>query len=115
MTVMVVTLSTLLALSDIDFLVAVGAMGAFLCSPLFFILPGAALLRELPVEGNGNHEQLPSSSLLAVNPPTTEQTNTTDGPLLSQGATCAAVAMGLWLVAVGVVTFVISVWVFVTR
>ena len=47
MTCLVVLTSSMFAVSGIPFLVVVGALGAFLCSPLFFLLPGLLLLLTL--------------------------------------------------------------------
>ena len=45
MTFIIVTLSTSLALSGVNFLFVVSLMGAFIASPLFFILPGIACIK----------------------------------------------------------------------
>eukprot|EP00939_MAST-03C_sp_MAST-3C-sp1_P003929 g3929.t1 len=43
-TCLIVSVATALAVSRVKFLVVIGGMGAFLCSPLFFVLPGCGLL-----------------------------------------------------------------------
>ena len=54
-TLTVVAMSTSLALSGVDFLYAVSIMGAFIASPLFFILPGVACVKMLAATHAANH------------------------------------------------------------
>ena len=58
------------ALSGIDFLTFLGILSAFLCAPLFFVVPGASLLllrREeelLPADATAPGEGLPPAAVL---------------------------------------------------
>jgi len=121
----VVGLAVTLALSGINFLVVVGALGAFICSPLFFILPGGMLLHAMKFGCYNDGQQASSAStlnqmlLVKEEEEGGEDEDEEDDSvgnlrvlLLSRRERCGAIAMGLWLFIMGVLTFVLAVWKF---
>ena len=123
----VVGLAVTLALSGINFLVVVGALGAFICSPLFFILPGGMLLHAMKFGCYNDGQQASSAStlnqmLLVKEEEEEDEDENKDEEddsvgklqvlLLSRRERCGAIAMGLWLFIMGVLTFVLAVWKF---
>jgi amino acid permease len=113
MTVAVTLLALTIALSGVDFLVGVSAMGAFLCPPLFYLLPGGALLRlvwrsHCAVVGLNES----GDSALLANVSEGGSGRTEDRKLSKESAFSAAL-LGGSLIVTGVGTAVVSVWVFV--
>mmetsp|Transcript_6619 Transcript_6619/g.17202 ORF Transcript_6619/g.17202 Transcript_6619/m.17202 type:complete len:472 (-) Transcript_6619:698-2113(-) len=127
-----VSCSTALALSGLDFLLVVGAMGAFLCAPLFYVLPGVALLRGLRRKPravasiqtapggqfDGSHEHAAHNALL--NPLVGDDAMPVEQslvlhPMPIEGRAwgrCMLTLMagGIWLVGFGTITTGLSVW-----
>ena len=105
LTIIVVGSSTTLAISGINFLVVVGALGAFIASPLFFVIPGLMLLDGMKRYSKNNSSMV---SLLNDGDMNTSQLS------FNRNGSFATNIMAVWLVAVGVLTFVLSVWSFVS-
>ena len=105
---MIVGSAASLALSVIHFLVVVGALGAFIASPLFFILPGGMLLYSM--QGNQSNRNDNGVNLTLLDDGSMEEPS--DRLELSKKEKCGAMFMGLWLVVIGVLTFVLSLWKF---
>ena len=128
-TCLVVLTSSMFAVSGIPFLVVVGALGAFLCSPLFFLLPGLLLLLTLTqfkkkrmrnkrneVNVNNHHknemeEEVEDglTDVLIVDSVDSDGSDDSDDISVVEGWMWV---MGCGLVCVGVLTFVLSVWAF---
>ena len=101
-----------LALSGIKFLVVVGALGAFICSPLFFILPGGMLWHGLRKEGgSGGTLEVQQLDVTLLG---TEGGRQAEKCVLSARERCAMMGVAVWLVVMGTLTFAISVWKFLT-
>jgi amino acid permease len=112
-----------LAVSGINFLVVVGALGAFICSPLFFILPGGMLclaMRRNNVNNDGITNQTLDEALLINNNSTEEFASVaaneeTSTLLFSSRERCAVNFISAWLVMMGIFTFFISVCKFIDQ
>jgi amino acid permease len=112
MTVAVVLLALLIALSGVDFLVGVSAMGAFLCPPLFYLLPGGALLRLVWLTRHRSAAGLADSGDSALLSSMSDEGSRRHDDRLT---TTSAISMGLLavsLIVTGAGTAVVSVWVF---
>ena len=105
LTIIVVGSSTTLAISGINFLVVVGALGAFIASPLFFVIPGLMLLDGMKRYSKNNSSMV---SLLNDGDMNTSQLS------FNRNGSFATNIMAVWLIVVGVLTFVLSVWSFVS-
>ena len=105
LTIIVVGSSTTLAISGINFLVVVGALGAFIASPLFFVIPGLMLLDGMKRYSKNNSSMV---SLLNDGDVNTSQLS------FNRNGSFATNIMAVWLIVVGVLTFVLSVWSFVS-
>ena len=116
-TLTVVAMSTSLALSGVDFLYAVSIMGAFIASPLFFILPGVACVKMLAATHAGNHlddERITrfndnSSALLSA----FDKRESEAGSSRKLSACCRrfSFAISLWLITIGCGTFLLSIYI----
>ena len=106
MTLAITCVATSLALARVDFLIVIGAMGAFFCPPLLYIVPGVALLKMSHQEGR--HQLLePEDELEAA---TEVKHNRGVGDSL--GSSCAAMVMGTWLIGFGSASYGIGIWAF---
>ena len=106
MTLAITCVATSLALARVDFLIVIGAMGAFFCSPLLYIVPGVALLRMSHQEGR--HQLLePEDELEAA---TEVKQNRGVGDSL--GSWCVSMVMSTWLIGFGSASYGIGIWAF---
>ena len=112
LTAAIVAIAAGLAVSRIDFLVVVQAMGAFLCSPLFFIAPGVSLMHTvLAKKGQRSRAELdPAGAATAGQWLMADQQECKPTDALQSLAVTYFIAA--WLIVVGLGSFVLSVWSF---
>ena len=109
-TIGVIGTAAAIAMSVKNIMVVFGAMGAFLCAPLFFVLPAALLL--WLILGGQVHQGLAADvrmkgeSLLGGFSPSASPAR---GPLQTKQYPVMAICMCLWLIIVGVGTGAVSI------
>jgi hypothetical protein len=136
-TASIVAASASVALSGVDFMLATGAMGAFLGAPLFFVVPGACLIVLVRNAGGQNGvicrgalkwsgQAMPSpgaleTGLLADDTETLgsdtasaaeAEERAADWLERSRAARAWLLAAGCWLVVFGAATTALSLWVY---
>jgi amino acid permease len=116
-TLTVVAMSTSLAVSGVDFLYAVSIMGAFIASPLFFILPGVACVKMLAATHAANHLDNETISQFNDNGrallPAVDGRDSEAGSSRKLSACCRrfSFAISLWLITIGCGTFLLSIYI----
>ena len=118
LTVGIVFVAAAIALSGLDFLIVVSAMGAFLCSPLFFLLPAAALLWIIwgwdgTIQTDISAEAAMNSDLLGNDQQHLYNKNDSNLSNLSAQGRIIATGLAVWLILVGISVFFLSSYLFI--
>jgi amino acid permease len=112
LTTAIVAVAAGLAVSRIDFLVIVEAMGSFLCSPLFFIAPGVSLMRTALAKTGQRSRAEPGGAGAATAGQWLMIDQQERAPTDALQSLAVAYSIAAWLIIVGVGSFALSVWSF---
>lgn len=113
----IVAASAGLVLLRIDFLSLVGALGTFIASPLFFVVPGIALLVTLREHVDKGETGLLEEGLVEGGMSTAEKERATCSsrlqpvrPTLNRHEAILLCVVAVWLVCVGIATFALNMY-----